>query len=159
MKETILLIAMFVMPNSWEDLIGHMDSVHEGKKPFYWNEEPFKCTLCDSSFLKDENTEMLKASVHEKRKPFQSFICGASFAQNAKLKSSWREKSLKCNSCGANFEQQFESAQSRFEFAVQRSYRVFLQWKLCYAVSTKGHLIVFFSILPKNVRKMSAPVG
>ena len=34
MKETILLNAMFEMPDSLEDIIGHMDSVHEGKKPF-----------------------------------------------------------------------------------------------------------------------------
>ena len=50
----------------------HIESVHEGKKPF-------KCNICDVSFSQKHNLETHVVSVHEGKKPFKCDKCDSSF--------------------------------------------------------------------------------
>ena len=79
----------------------HIESVHEGKKPF-------KCNICDSSFSRNTHLNAHIASVHEGKKPFKCNICDASFTQRKNLNghiASVHEgkRSFKCNICDASF--------------------------------------------------------
>ena len=47
----------------------HIDSVHEGEKPF-------NCNICDASFTEKGNLNKHVASVHEGKKPFTCKFCG-----------------------------------------------------------------------------------
>ena len=63
---------------SFNHLKAHIESVHEGKKPFH-------CTICDSSFRRNTHLTRHIASVHEKAKPFSCDICHMSFARKQNL--------------------------------------------------------------------------
>ena len=60
-------------------MIGHIESVHEGKKPF-------ACKICDASFGKKGNLKKHTESVHEGKKPFKCNECDAVFSQKGTLK-------------------------------------------------------------------------
>ena len=57
----------------------HIESVHEGKKPF-------KCNECDAAFSVKRSLKMHIESVHEGKKPFACKFCDASFGQKGNLK-------------------------------------------------------------------------
>ena len=79
----------------------HIESVHEGKKPF-------KCSLCDSAFGFKYGLNMHIVSVHEKKKPFKCSKCEFEATQKVNLKKHIETvhegiKSHKCTICGAAF--------------------------------------------------------
>ena len=60
-------------------LNNHIQSVHEGKKPF-------QCHICNNSFTLRSSLSKHIKSVHEKLKPYKCKDCDNSFAQSAHLK-------------------------------------------------------------------------
>ena len=79
----------------------HIESVHEGKKPF-------KCSLCDAAFGFKYGLNMHILSVHEKKKPFKCSKCEFEATQKSNLKRHEETvhegiKSHKCTICGAAF--------------------------------------------------------
>ena len=79
----------------------HIDTVHEGKKPY-------KCSLCDNSFSQKSNLKMHIDSVHEGKKPYKCSLCGNSFSRKEHLKihiDSVHEgkKPYKCSFCEKSF--------------------------------------------------------
>ena len=57
----------------------HIDSVHEGKKPF-------KCNICKAIFAGKRDWNKHVASVHEEKRPFKCTICDANFAKKGNFK-------------------------------------------------------------------------
>ena len=58
----------------------HVESVHEGKKPF-------DCYICDYSCAKKNIMKYYVESVHEGRKPFDCDICDYSCAKKSVMKN------------------------------------------------------------------------
>ena len=104
----------------------HIESVHEGKKPFQCNhcekqfsqkpamekhvesvhegKKEFKCKECDKNFTQSSNMKMHIAAVHEKKKPHTCEICDAKFPNrqslsNHKAYKHSNEKPFKCSIC------------------------------------------------------------
>ena len=68
------------MAFSLHELIQHVSTTHEKKKPF-------KCDICDYICSQKSDMKRHVKSVHEGKRPFKCDICNASFAQKEKLKS------------------------------------------------------------------------
>ena len=89
-----------------EYLRKHIDSVHEGKKPF-------ACSCCDAKFVEKRSIKRHFASVHEKEKKkigFQCNICNKSLTSTQKLKLHIQHvhegiKQHKCEICKKTFTQ------------------------------------------------------
>ena len=61
------------------NLKSHVDSVHEGKKPF-------KCENCDYSCAEKGDLQKHITSVHEGKKPFNCESCDYKFAHKSDMK-------------------------------------------------------------------------
>ena len=84
-----------------QSLKGHIESVHEGKKPF-------NCKICDKDFTQKGALNIHVARIHEGKKPFECKICDTSFAIKNDLKVHVdmvheEKKPFKCNICAAVF--------------------------------------------------------
>ena len=85
---------LFVAKSS---LKGHIESVHEGKRPQ-------KCNKCELRFVKISHLNAHLESVHEKKKPFKCEICGYSCSRKFNLKRHFegvheKTKLFKCDIC------------------------------------------------------------
>ena len=82
-------------------LTAHIESVHEGKKPF-------KCSLCVSEFPQKVHLKLHIETVHEKKKPFTCSQCDASFGRKDVLKGHIKAvhdkiKPFVCSICNHSF--------------------------------------------------------
>ena len=79
----------------------HIESVHEGKKPF-------KCSECDSSFTQSGHLKKHIETVHEKNKSWVCEFCQKSFCRKDQLNSHIisihpGNESFQCNLCDLSF--------------------------------------------------------
>ena len=110
-----------------QSLKRHIETFHEGKKPFKCNlcefssatnygldcheksihvrEKPFKCDTCEAFFGLECNLKRHIISAHGKKRPFQCYLCDANFKLKQRLKRHTDRvhegkktfKSYKCN--------------------------------------------------------------
>ena len=84
-----------------DNLVSHISSVHEKKKPY-------ECHSCDSAYAKKDNLKVHISAIHEGKKPNNCPICGQSFAQKTQMTthiSSVHEgiKPFQCSECNMKF--------------------------------------------------------
>ena len=80
-----------------DNLISHIASVHERKKPY-------QCTDCNQSYAKKDNLKVHVAAIHEGKKLNKCPDCEASFAQRTQMLNHINSvhegiKSFKCTTC------------------------------------------------------------
>ena len=84
----------------------HIETVHDGKKPF-------KCSLCVSEFSQKGNLKLHIETVHEKKKPFTCSQCDASFGRKDTLKDHIKTvhdkiKPFVCSICNHSFPRRYK---------------------------------------------------
>ena len=103
----------------------HMESVHEGKKPFkcdtcgqkfagkssvkrhnevvHEGKKCFQCSICKVQFSKKENLKKHLAAIHENNRPYLCNLCNSKFVANDVLqkhiKRVHEEKPFQCSAC------------------------------------------------------------
>ena len=80
-----------------DNLISHIASVHERKKPY-------QCTDCNQSYAKKDNLKVHVAAIHEGKKLNKCPDCEASFAQKTQMLNHINSvhegiKSFECTTC------------------------------------------------------------
>jgi uncharacterized Zn-finger protein len=65
---------------------GHIESVHEGKKPF-------KCNICDVTFFQKGDLTKHGKTVHEGKKPHKCNGCDKAFSQKGSLNPFMKKRS------------------------------------------------------------------
>ena len=80
-----------------DNLISHIASVHERKKPY-------QCTDCNQSYAKKDNLKVHVAAIHEGKKLNKCPDCEASFAQRTQMLNHINSvhegiKSFECTTC------------------------------------------------------------
>ena len=122
-----------------EYLQRHIDTAHEGKKPY-------KCNICDSDFKTTDELEKHKKKVHEGKKLFHCSICSTGFGSKNILKTHLKTihedpRKYKSNVC--------DSSDYKTKDELEKHNRIFHQGSFqCYIcsdsfvtfVSLKNHL-------------------